>query len=72
MYSFTGEFCHEHRFTMRWSRAVWFIVWVTLAFLIYEVARATVLWAWAWAWFMRRREGRIRLPLGDDDGLGLG
>ena len=55
---------------MRWSRAVWFIVWVTLAFLIYEVARATVLWAWAW--FMRRREGRIRLPLGDDDGLGLG
>ena len=69
MYSFTGEFCHEHRLTIRWSRGIWFIVWVTLAFLTYEVARAIVLWAWAW--FMRRREGRIRLPLGDDDGLGL-
>ena len=69
MYSFTGEFCHEHRFAMRWSRGIWFIVWVTMAFLIYEVARAIVLWGWAW--FIRRREGRIRLPLSEDEGLGL-
>jgi hypothetical protein len=69
MYSFTGEFCHERRFAVRWARGVWFIVWVTLAFLIYEVVRAGVVWLWAE--FIRRREGRIRLPLDDRDALGL-
>lgn len=64
MYSFTGEFCHERRFAVRKWRSVWFIVWIVLAFFIYEVARALVLWGWAW--FERRRTGRIRLPLNDD------
>lgn len=44
-------------------------MWVILAFLIYEVVRAGVVWLWAE--FIRRREGRIRLPLDDRDALGL-
>jgi hypothetical protein len=61
MYSFTGEFCHERRFAVRNWRAVWFVIWIVLAFFIYEVTRALVLWGWVW--FINRREGRIRLPL---------
>jgi hypothetical protein len=64
MYSFTGEFCQERRFAVRKWRAVWFIIWIVLAFFIYEVVRALVLWGWAW--FERRQTGRIRLPLSDD------
>lgn len=52
---------------MRWARGVWFVVWITLAFLIYEVVRAGVVWLWVW--FIRKREGRIRLPLEDDDAV---
>ena len=69
MYSFTGEFCHERQFAVRWWRGVWFVVWVVLAFLIYEVVRALVVWAWAW--LMRRHEGRIRLPLSEDEEVRL-
>lgn len=69
MYSFTGEFCHERHFAVRYWRGIWFIIWVVLAFLIYEVSRAVSLWAWAW--FMRKREGRIRLPLSEDEEVGL-
>jgi len=65
MYSFTGEFCHERRFAIRWWRGIWFIIWVVLGFLIYEVARALIVWAWAW--YARKREGRIRLPLNEDE-----
>jgi hypothetical protein len=64
MYSFIGEFCHERRFAVRGWRAVWFVIWVVLAFLLYEVARAFILWGWDW--LVRRREGRIRLPLGEE------
>jgi len=69
MYSFTGEFCHERRFAIRWARGVWFVVWVTTAFLIYEVIRAGVVCVWVW--FIRKREGRIRLPLDEDNAVGL-
>jgi hypothetical protein len=69
MYSFTGEFCHEHRFKVRWARGVWFVVWVTLAFLFYEVVRALVILLWVWS--IRMREGRIRLPLDDNGAVGL-
>jgi hypothetical protein len=65
MYSFTGEFCHERWFAVRKWRGVWFVLWVVLAFLIYEVARSIVLWAWVW--FTGKREGRIRLPANDDE-----
>lgn len=68
MYSFTGEFCHEHRFEVRWWRGIWFILWVLLAFLIYEAVRAILVWGWTW--FMRQRQGRIRLPQ-DNDEVGL-
>lgn len=68
MYSFTGEFCHERHFAVRKWRAVWFVIWVVLAFFIYEVARAIFLWAYAY--IEKRREGRIRLPLSEDD-LGM-
>jgi hypothetical protein len=46
-------------------RGVWFVLWVVLAFLIYEVARSIIVWAWAW--FIGKREGRIRLPANDDE-----
>jgi len=69
MYSFTGEFCHERRFAIRWARGVWFVVWVTLAFLIYEVIRAGVVFLWVW--FVRKREGQIRLPLDEDNAVDL-
>ena len=69
MYSFTGEFCHERHFQVRWWRGIWFILWIVLAFLIYEVVRAMAVYGWVW--FIRKREGRIRLPLDQDDGLGL-
>lgn len=69
MYSFTGEFCHEHRLEVRWWRGIWFILWIVLAFVIYEVIRAVIIWGWVW--FVRKREGRIRLPLDEDDALGL-
>jgi len=69
MYSFTGEFCHERHFAVRKSRAVWFIIWVLLAFLTYEVVRAICLWAWAYV--EKKREGRIRLPLSEEEAMGL-
>ena len=65
MYSFTGEFCHQRKFAVRRWRAVWFVIWIILAFFMYEVARAVVLWGWAWV--VRHRDGRIRLPLGEDE-----
>ena len=48
---------------------MWFVVWIVLAFLIYEVVRAVI--AWGWTWYFRQREGRIRLPLGEDEEVGL-
>jgi hypothetical protein len=65
MYSFTGQFCHEHRFYIRWWRGIWFVIWVVLAFFIYEVVRAILVWLYVW--LMRRREGRIRLPADELD-----
>lgn len=69
MYSFTNEFCHERRFVVRWRRGVWFVIWILLAFLLYEVVRASV--AWACARFIKGREARIRLPLNDDEEVNL-
>jgi hypothetical protein len=67
MYSFTGEFCHERRFEVRKWRAIWLVLWIILAFLVYEVCRAV--FVWLYLWWQKTREGRIRLPVEVEVGL---
>ncbi|KAF8468324.1 Polymerase/histidinol phosphatase-like protein [Kalaharituber pfeilii] len=64
MYSFTGEFCHERRFELKWGRAWWMVVWVLLGWGIYEGARWGVVMGYKlWGHLRRgtRERGGIRL-----------
>ena len=39
MYSFTGTFCHPRQFEFHTARAVFFVLWIALAFVGFEIIR---------------------------------
>lgn len=42
MYSFTGEFCQPKQFELHVSRIIWFLIWIILAYITYELLRAAI------------------------------
>lgn len=44
MYSFQGTFCHPEQLTVHGNVIGWFIFWLLLFFLVFELVRAFVIW----------------------------
>lgn len=61
MYSFVDGFCHERSFRIRYGATTWMVVWIVVAWLIYEIARVILVLAYSQFWRKQRRGSRLRL-----------
>ncbi len=58
MYSFMGTFCHPRQFEFHTARAVFFVIWIALAFITFEGVRLLLIAAGTslWRYTLERRD----------------